>query len=201
MRPVGQGVPSFFDQGVDGFCLLLLLAYFLDLLQNHLLGQFALAGGGGVTRRLLQGLGRFFGEMSHAEQGFDFGSGQPLWGGIPFQQFEHPLGGEIFGVDGQFGKDSGQQPVELIDRSGSLFGGGFGHGDDVAQLGKLGRVVGRGRRLFDDGESGAGHALDGIGFPLVVMGLSIGFVFGGIRIIYFVLVLSKSIYHFRRNHP
>ena len=78
---------------------------------------------------------------------------------------------DVVGDQGQFGKDACEQLVQLVDAASGLSALGTECGHQITEFQKLGGGSGSVRRLFDNGEPGAGRTVDGIGLGLGVMGI------------------------------
>ena len=76
-------------------------------------------------------------------------------------------------VQRQLGKDAGQAIVELVDQARGLLGLALQRAGQFAELGELGRRLGRGSRLFDDREAGAGQGVHGVGLAFRKMDLAV----------------------------
>jgi hypothetical protein len=75
----------------------------------------------GLLGSRLHPLGQFRGEIGDLVQALESGLGNPFGGGILVEHLQDPAGGDIVGERCQFGKDTGQEIVEPIDRLGGLF--------------------------------------------------------------------------------
>jgi len=97
-----------------------------------------------------------------AQVGFG-GGGESSRGGVAAEQFEYPTGAEILDEDGQFGKGTDEELMELIDQSGALPGDGLESSGDLSELAEFegGRRPGLGS--FVEGVACGGACLDGVG--------------------------------------
>jgi hypothetical protein len=120
---------------------------------------------------LPESLGEFGSEMGDLGEGRGSGGGDASRCGIAAKQFEHPLFGDVFGDQGELGKDAGEEFVQLVDAAGGLSGEGDEGRDEIVKFQQFGRGWGEMWRLFDDGEPGTGGAIDGIRLGLGIMGV------------------------------
>jgi len=108
-------------------------------------------------------------------QALESGLGDPFGGGILVEHLQDPAGGNIVGERCQFGKDTGQEIVEPIDRLGGLFDLGLQASGNFTQERHGRRQRRRGSGLLRDGKTGHGLAL--------------GIVSGAFGIVRFLVVL------------
>jgi hypothetical protein len=101
---------------------------------------------------------------------FECGLGQEPGRGEATQEFEHPAGGDVFYLHGQFGEGAGQELMQLIDQARALTDHGLESAGDVAEWQQWGWGERVGLGPLGEGVAGTGVSFHGIGLARAVDG-------------------------------
>jgi hypothetical protein len=111
-------------------------------------------------------VGFVVGEVRDARQGGTFGAGDACRSGKGAEQAQDPGGLEIGNAHGQFGKDAGEEVVELVGQACGQTRLAFEPGDNLAKVDDVGGQRLGGCGVFEESEAGGAVAFGGVGLVL-----------------------------------
>ncbi len=128
-----QGAASGNQQVFQAFLPRPDVAKLADLLADQFFDGGAVERSDGSAGVFEQRRDVFIGQISDLREVCRRRGGQQRRGGIAVDEFENPLGREVFGEQGQFGEGQGEQVMELVDETGALADDGLEPAGDLAK--------------------------------------------------------------------